>query len=45
MEMTKIPVHVETREKLKKYGNKGDTYDQIIQKLMNRGKNEEASKP
>jgi hypothetical protein len=31
---TTIPVQVETREKLKRYGMKGDTYDSILRRMM-----------
>jgi len=33
-EMTTIPVAVETRERLKQLGKKGDTYDEIIRRLL-----------
>ena len=33
-ELTTIPVHKNTRDKLKAFGFKGETYDQIIAKLM-----------
>lgn len=29
-----IPVHKETRELLKSYGSKGETYDTLIRKLL-----------
>jgi glucan phosphoethanolaminetransferase (alkaline phosphatase superfamily) len=31
---TRIPVQKETREKLKSRGKKGETYDEIINKLL-----------
>jgi len=34
MKHTRIPVSVEVREKLKKLGSKGDTYDKIIMRLI-----------
>ena len=34
MKNTRIPVSVEVREKLKKLGNKGDTYNKIILMLI-----------
>ena len=33
-EITTIPINKNTREKLKKFGFKGETYDQIVQRLM-----------
>ena len=33
-EITTIPLNKNTREKLKKFGFKGETYDQIIKRLM-----------
>jgi hypothetical protein len=33
-ELTTIPVYKQTREKLKAFGFKGETYDQIIKRLM-----------
>ena len=39
-EIVKIPVTLETREKLKTLGQKGDTYDQIIRRLMKEGTKE-----
>ena len=35
-ELTTIPVYKDTREKLKAYGFKGETYDKILQRLMER---------
>lgn len=35
---TVIAVSVQTREELKKFGSKGDTYDLIIQRLMEEAK-------
>ncbi len=32
---TTIQVDVETREKLKRFGHKGESYDDIIERLMN----------
>lgn len=32
---TTIQVDDETRDKLKKFGHKGETYDEIINRLMN----------
>ncbi len=40
-EMTTIPVSKKTRDKLKLWGLKGDTYDAIIQRLMERAEYEE----
>jgi predicted CopG family antitoxin len=34
MSETTIQISRETREKLKKIGSKGQTYDEVIQKLM-----------
>ena len=34
MEQTTIQISKETREKLKKVGRKGQTYDEIIEKLL-----------
>lgn len=31
---TTIQIHKETRENLKKFGHKGETYDDIIERLM-----------
>ena len=39
-EIVKIPVALETREKLKDLGKKGETYDQIIRRLMKKGAGE-----
>ena len=33
-ELTTIPVYKNTRDRLKAFGFKGETYDQIIKKLM-----------
>lgn len=33
-QLTTIAIKKETREKLKKFGTKSETYDQIIQKLI-----------
>jgi len=33
-ELTTIPLYKQTREKLKAFGFKGETYDQIITRLM-----------
>jgi len=32
---TTIQIHVDTREKLKRFGHKGESYDDIIERLMN----------
>ncbi|MFP4608170.1 MAG: DUF7557 family protein [Candidatus Natronoplasma sp.] len=32
---TTIQIEKETREKLKKFGHKGESYDEIIERLMN----------
>lgn len=32
--LTTIPLHMETRDKLKMFGTKGDTYDDILRRLM-----------
>jgi hypothetical protein len=34
MEVTTIPVAKETREHLRSFGKKGETYDQILRRLM-----------
>jgi hypothetical protein len=34
MEVTTIPVTKETREHLRSFGKKGETYDQILRRLM-----------
>jgi len=34
MEITTIPVAKETREHLRSFGKKGETYDQILRRLM-----------
>jgi len=36
MEETTIRISVETRDKLKKIGRKGETYDDIIKRLLDR---------
>lgn len=33
-ELTTIPLYKQTRERLKSFGFKGETYDQIIKRLM-----------
>lgn len=33
--ITTIQIHVGTREKLKHFGHKGESYDEIIDRLMN----------
>lgn len=33
-ETTTIPLSKETRDLLKKYGNKGETYDELIRRLL-----------
>ena len=33
-EVTTIPIRKDTRDMLKSFGKKGETYDQIIRKLM-----------
>ena len=40
-DITTIPVHKTTRDKLKLLGIKGETYDQIINKLIKRVNYEE----
>ena len=45
---TTIAISIETKERLDKVGNKGDTYDDIIVQLLNRrqpSKKDRASKP
>jgi len=37
-EITTIQISRETREELKELGKKGDTYDEIIKKIMQRVK-------
>ena len=32
---TTIQIHVDTREKLKRFRHKGESYDDIIERLMN----------
>ena len=34
MTVTTIPVAKETRERLRSFGKKGETYDQILKRLM-----------
>ena len=34
MGVTTIPVERETRERLRSFGKKGETYDQILKRLM-----------
>jgi len=34
-EMTTIQIRKETRTEIKEFGKKGETYDQVINKLMN----------
>jgi len=34
MAVTTIPVEKETRERLRSFGKKGETYDQILRRLM-----------
>ena len=34
MGVTTIPVEKETRERLRSFGKKGETYDQILRRLM-----------
>ena len=31
---TQIPIKIKTRDKIRKLGSKGDTYDKILNKLM-----------
>jgi hypothetical protein len=31
---TTIPIEKETRERLRSFGRKGETYDQVLQRLM-----------
>jgi len=38
IEKTSIQVSVETKKKLDKLGKKGDTYDNIIKKLLDKNK-------
>ena len=38
MEQTTIQISKETREKLKRVGRKGQTYDEVIQNLLEIGK-------
>ena len=33
-EKTTIPVSKKVRERLKKYGNKGETYDELLNRLL-----------
>lgn len=40
-EKTTIEITIETRERLKTLGVKGETYDRIIRKLLNSQKGEE----
>jgi len=37
--ITTIQISTETRDALKKYGKKGDTYDDIISRLIEKAKN------
>jgi len=43
--LTTIQVSVETREALKTLGSKGDSYDTIIQKLLNYKKEQQNNEP
>lgn len=36
-EITRIPVTLETRAKLKDLGKKGETYDAVIRRLIEKG--------
>ena len=33
-EVTTIPIHKKTRERLRSFGYKGETYDEIVERLM-----------
>ena len=37
MSITTIPLEKETRERLRSFGKKGETYDQILRRLMSLG--------
>lgn len=39
-ELTNIPITVETRERLKRIGIKGETYDTIIRRLLEKEEKE-----
>lgn len=41
MATTTIPVEKETRERLRSFGKKGETYDQILRRLMSLAEYEE----
>jgi hypothetical protein len=40
MTVTTIPLDKETRERLRSFGKKGETYDQILKRLMSLAKYE-----
>ncbi len=40
-EVTTIPIHKQTRDRIKLFGHKGETYDEILNRLLNEIKYEE----
>ena len=43
MSLTTLPVKKTTRDQLRQFGQKGETWDQVIQKLMSKEKKESLS--
>ena len=39
--ITTIPLEKETRERLRSFGRKGETYDQVLRRLISIAENEE----
>ena len=44
-ELTTIPITKDTRDALKRYGYKGETYDTIIKRLLMEVRNERITEP
>ena len=42
-ELTQIAVTKQTRERIKEYGKKGETYDEILNKLLDKIENKESA--
>ncbi len=40
-EVTTIPIHKETRERIKLFGHKGETYDEILNRILSEVEYEE----
>ena len=40
-EVTTIPIHKETRERIKLFGHKGETYDEILNRVLSEVEYEE----